>query len=36
MGDTLNLKPISIRAIGRAHLACLRCRSQKIKCSGCM
>lgn len=30
----LDVKPIAVRYIGRAHLACLRCRSQKSKCSG--
>lgn len=32
--DPIGLKPLAIRSVGRAHLACLRCRSQKIKCSG--
>lgn len=32
--EQLDLKPLAVRSIGRAHLACLRCRTQKIKCSG--
>ncbi|TID28141.1 hypothetical protein CANINC_002678 [Pichia inconspicua] len=28
------VKPLSVKSIGRAHLACQRCRTQKIKCSG--
>lgn len=32
--DPLNLIPIKVRSVGRAHLACLRCRSHKSKCSG--
>lgn len=30
----LGVKPLAVRPVGRAHLACLRCRTQKIKCSG--
>lgn len=33
MSESIEIKPISIKAMGRAQMACLRCRTQKMKCS---
>lgn len=30
----VDMEPLAVRAVGRAHLACLRCRAQKTRCSG--